>query len=394
MPTATQSDDNSISLTSSGLDVDEFIPLVSFKRDGLKNINISEEIFEYEEEKISHNKDEDNKLSKHIDYWNSRTYRIFERVTKKEKITFPLYITKGNEESEDDDGIITARLSEEIEGVKITSETDFKASYNSDYTLELELKGDKLKPFYVDFYAKDDEDDDWEIMDVTINDKTGKLKNVHCGRIKIVYFILDQDVFNEDEILLLFNEIKKAQVFNKSGNVVGNGYCINTADRALGALLKDSKEFYTEPNFISQGGNGIRLKSSTSRASIINSLGYIKSNIEVKLNNYNNNEKPTKLQLSLAKIIEKDINIREGYHIYYFSMHGEYHVMLLLVNFSKLKNPIFSILDQGYVDDGINSRNIPFSNLDKTFLTLAQAFWENRNKHAKNILLWKIQRKN
>jgi len=47
MPTATQSDDNSISLTSSGLDVDEFIPLVSFKRDGLKNINISEEIFEY-----------------------------------------------------------------------------------------------------------------------------------------------------------------------------------------------------------------------------------------------------------------------------------------------------------------------------------------------------------
>ncbi|MEL0650821.1 hypothetical protein V6246_05260 [Algibacter sp. TI.3.09] len=186
MPTATQSDDNSISLTSSGLDVDEFIPLVSFKRDGLKNINISEEIFEYEEEKISHNKDEDNKLSKHIDYWNSRTYRIFERVTKKEKITFPLYITKGNEESEDDDGIITARLSEEIEGVKITSETDFKASYNSNYTLELELKGDKLKPFYVDFYAKDDEDDDWEIMDVTINDKTGKLKNVHCGRIKIV----------------------------------------------------------------------------------------------------------------------------------------------------------------------------------------------------------------
>jgi hypothetical protein len=74
-------------------------------------------------------------------------------------------------------------------------------------------------------------------------------------------------------------------------------------------------------------------------------------------------------------------------------MHGEYHVMLLVVNFMNPNNPTFSILDQGYVDRGSSSRNISFAKIDKTFLSLAQAFWKNKHKHAKNILLWKIQRK-
>lgn len=72
-------------------------------------------------------------------------------------------------------------------------------------------------------------------------------------------------------------------------------------------------------------------------------------------------------------------------------MHGEYHVMLLVVDYrDKDPNEIkFSILDQNYVD----ARNLNFRNIDSKFLELAQKFWRNENQHAKNILMWKIQRK-
>ena len=187
MPTATHTDNNSISLTSSGLDSDEFVPLVSFIYDGLKILDASAEIFEYENETIAYNKEEDSELSKHINsYPHASGYKIYERTTKKEKVTFPLYITKGNKESDDDDGVVTVRLSEEIEGVTIKSKEEFKVKYDTDYTLELELKCKEGNIFYVDFYAKDDDDDDWEIGGYTVNDKTGKLKNIHCGRIKII----------------------------------------------------------------------------------------------------------------------------------------------------------------------------------------------------------------
>ena len=130
----------------------------------------------------------------------------------------------------------------------------------------------------------------------------------------------------------LIDDYAESHIFNRSGNVVGNGYCIVSADKGIGALLNDKTNFYSEPNLKSQGGNDVRLESSTKRAKVIQSLGYIHSEFSLKTDNYNTNKSPTKFESSLKRRIASDINNKIGYHVYYYSMHGEYHVMTLLID--------------------------------------------------------------
>ncbi|MCF6350193.1 MAG: hypothetical protein L3J23_04065 [Flavobacteriaceae bacterium] len=328
---------------------------------------------------------EDAALSKYLDK-DKKTFKILQLTTQKNKIKLPFTVKQGKGSwlswFQDNNGFLEPKLSIEDTAIKIISNTKIFTKYNSEIEVEIEMTAKESKEFYLDFYANDDKNYFYN---------KDKYKNIHCGRLKISFNVVDADVFRKSEIKKFLLENKKAQIFNKTGNVVGNGYCINSADRTLGALLNDTTNFYTEPNLIAQGGNGIRLESSRSRAKMIKSLGYIENFKEVRTDNYNSFKAPSVLITSLKNIIKKDINNRKGYHVYYFSMHGEYHVMLLLINFSNLNNPTFSILDQGYVDQG-NSRNLDFNKIDDTFLTLSKTFWGNKPKYAKNILLWKIKK--
>jgi len=263
------------------------------------------------------------------------------------------------------------------ESVKISA-PDKVVAYNDSIDIEIEQKLDYGEEFSIEIKAVDNEGD------FIVSEQEAV-----CG--KIMFSVIQRDAFTQDEIDALVHENSLAQAFNQSGNVVGNGYCINAADRGLGALLKDTKNFYTEPNFRSLGGNGVRLKSSTTRAAVIKKLGYVKTAITIETNNYNTNKEPTSLATSLLGKIYDTIQNNVGYHVYYFSMHGEYHVMLLIVDHRDL-DPAkirFSILDQGYVDE----RNLKFMDLDKKFVELAQIFWYSKNQHAKNILMWKVKRK-
>ncbi|WP_055448136.1 hypothetical protein [Lacinutrix mariniflava] len=392
--TIKQTDNASNSYSGEGIELDEFIPYVKLR--DTKGYEIVDHDLPLEKDK--------NDKHVYVDLLSQTSHikkqtSIFTLPIELKKFIIPFDVEQVTEDSmfQDDNGYLEVELSLEkdkfvkVEGatakLKLKTEPEFSnkllVKLGTEIDVEIEItEEEKSIDFYLRFIANDDEDT-----------FIGEYENLFCGCFKVEFLTFDKDVFREEEISLLIEENKKAQAFNKTGNVIGNGYCINTADRGLGAILKDDKNFYTEPNYISQGGNGIRLMSSTSRALVIKNLGYIKSNIEIKTNNYNTNDKPTQFQSSLAKRINSEINNRKGYHLYYFSMHGEYHVMLLVINMMNPKNPTFSILDQGYVDRGSSSRNIPFSKLDETFLILAQAFWKNKNKHAKNILLWKIQRK-
>lgn len=204
-----------------------------------------------------------------------------------------------------------------------------------------------------------------------------------------ISILQDKDVFSREDVKRLLDDYKESRIFNISGNVVGNGYCINSADKGIGALLNDTKNFYTEPNLKSQGGNGVRLKDASSRALVINQLGYMKESFIIITDKFNTDEEPTKLNESLKWKLEKSINNRIGNHIYYFTMHGEYHVMTLYINYNNPCNVKFSILDQGYV----NNENVDFDKIDDELLMLEKRFWKNKPHHSKDIKLWKIQKK-
>lgn len=219
------------------------------------------------------------------------------------------------------------------------------------------------------------------VITVKVEDKTLNSITIHCVDYK--------DVFSEEDVKRLLEDYERSHIFNRSGNVIGNGYCILSADKGIGALLDDKKNFYSEPNLKSQGGNGVRLESSTKRAKVIQSLGYINSEFSIKTNNYNTNNKPTSLETSLKLKIQQDLRGRVGYHVYYYSMHGEYHVMTLLIDNNNPCKIIYSILDQGYVDE----RSLDFEDIDTKFLNLAQKFWKNKNQNAKIIYMWKIKQK-
>ncbi|KZS38924.1 hypothetical protein AWE51_15190 [Aquimarina aggregata] len=218
---------------------------------------------------------------------------------------------------------------------------------------------------------------------------TTKMNGKETGRVKVVSKEREKDIFLQDEVDNLMSENNEAIQFNRNNTVPGNGYCIMAADRGLGALLNDTENFYTEPNLTSQGGNGVSLRNSSTRSEALQNHGYIKDHFEIRTDNYYTNNEPTRLASSLKERIEQDIDKKPGFHVYYYSMHGEYHVMLLLMDNRNPCNRKYSILDQGYVRE----LDLDFDSIDEKFLELAVRFWNNKNQHAKNILMWKMQQK-
>ena len=387
--------DSNVSYEGVTTEMDEFIPLVSLRDPQKYNTKNDELLMDMDE---NGNPIFVDLLSETVDSQVNEAIQAI--ITKLEKPIIPFTVKKGGPDftfgKGDDDGYLSLELSlekdkyVEVEGatasIKLKDDTNYSdkvlVKWEDNIDVEIDITTKKSIEFYIRFLANDDKDR-----------FEGDYENLFCGCFKVIFIAYYKDVFNLEEVDLLFKENKSAKEFNKKGDFAGNGYCINTADRGLGAILKDTDNFYKEPNYIKLGGNGVRLESGSIRAAIIAKLGYIKSYIEIRTNNYNTFDKPTKLNSSLSKKILEEINERKGYHLYYFSMHGDYHVMLLLINYTDPKEPTFRILDQGYVDSGSNSRFIEFAKMDSVFLIIAEAFWESKNKHAKNILLWRIQRK-
>ncbi len=282
----------------------------------------------------------------------------------------PLKIKRGYDPwgTQDSDGIVEFVCSNSA--VKIFPKSK-AANHGDNIEIEIQHSLNRGNEFRIDIYGKDEGSG-------TVGYSA---KEVIGGSLKLK--VIEQDVFRPDEVNSLLLENQAAQLFNQTGNVPGNGYCICAADRGLGSLLSNTTDFYNEPNT-----NNIRLDKSSTRAAVIDELGYINRSITIRTDRYNTNQAPTRLTTSLLNEIQSDIQGKMGYHVYYYSMLGEYHVMLLLINNTDPCNPLFSILDQGYVDDN----DLQLNTIDQHFLDLITRFWGNRNHFAKNILLWKIQR--
>ncbi len=234
MATVKQSDNPNNSLTVAGLDSDEFVPKVS--------LHVSKVDESGGKTKCTLDKKEDIPLSKYLDngYRNNQTVVI---ETSKSEITLPFEIIKGNRESDDDKGIITVTLfkkledgttTTEINGVKITNEKEFETTYGSTHSVKLEFVNLKESTdFYIDFFAKDDNNDVviYDPFDgffgtagIFIDDNRGKLKNVHCGRVKVVF--IDNSPKNVD--IVVTNKVIRDGLVRAYPHTDGKQYIVPT----------------------------------------------------------------------------------------------------------------------------------------------------------------------
>ncbi len=177
MPTITETGNPSNSLTTPGWTLaDEFLPLVQIIPEKVKDA--SKNTFEIDGDELSDTL-ESVTLSEYIDN-DKRTFTLQQLITTKKQLKLLFTIKKGSDDSDDEDGIVSVKLSTYDPKIKLTSKDEFKSSYGSEYSLELEMNPDQSTDFFVDFYAKDDVDDEYN---------EGELSEVHCGRIKIVFNI-------------------------------------------------------------------------------------------------------------------------------------------------------------------------------------------------------------
>ncbi len=147
---------------------DEFLPIVKFK---------DPENYEVDEEELTLS-DEEVELSDYLDA-DKRTFKVWQLSTEKRKFKLPFTIKQGGAKSKDDDGLIDIKISEENDpNIKLIGDQQIDGKYDTEIEVEIEIKGDEDKEFYIDFYANDNTDDKWN---------TGEYKDVHCGRVKVVF---------------------------------------------------------------------------------------------------------------------------------------------------------------------------------------------------------------
>lgn len=371
-------------IAETSFDVNDFAPIVRIDEDeiGRNAIWSTVNSTESKKEKLTLNELFDENL---------REYVIPEiTISKEYDSEIPLIIEKGffTILKQDEDGLIefhctNEKVSLEIEGS--TNKNEKQVSYGDKIILKISHELNRGETFRIKIKGKDDEIDSHaeniEPSEVVV--ESGELK----------FTVLPEDIFSNEEIEIAFDENKASQKYNNNNDVPGNGYCIVAADRTLGALLNKKDDFYQEIS-----GKRIRLRTASSRANQLITKGYIyfKGNIlnsvkasgeapypnykkgihSLTTDNYLNSERPTKLVGSIKKIILEDIDNRIGNHVYYFTLHGQYHVMLLFVNYTDPENPKFSILDQGYKHEV----NIDLDEIDNIFLGFAQSFWASKIK--------------
>lgn len=368
MPTVKQSDNPNNSLTVAGLDSDEFVPIVTIKVDNVKDA--TKNIFLIDSDEVTDVKDKSNKnqkttLSEHIES-DKRSFTTQQITTSKDEITLTFDIEKGNKESDDDKGILTVSLfkkledgttTTEIEGVNITNETEFETTCGSTHSVKLEFKDLKESTdFYIDFFAKDDNNDVviYDPFDgffgttgIFIDDNRGKLKNVHCGRFKVLYVVLGPEVFSEKEVdkyrKYIISTASRSKDHVRFPNTGGYGYgetdkhdCVTAVNRSLRKLLSD---------------NSISAKANMDDQMLkLISIDYATEQIEIEFKD--SKGKKTKggtdpfdfLNKNLAEVLKENLSEDSGYYYFGMSIMDGFHSVMIVVKKSNVLQ--FQIFDQ------------------------------------------------
>ena len=234
------------------------------------------------------------------------------------------------------------------------------AGLGDEYTLQITHTLNRGDKFYIEIYASDDNDGFWG--------KSNKV--VKCG--KLNFTIVQQDVFMEDEINRWLDELtiisQKHKKNPKSGEYSVN-YCIQGADRFLGAIVQNKQDFYTYDDKNEKVLNIPDLSNAIKRAKKIQSLGYGASYVEFldsdkdvifgfseiqKKDDYGN--LPTrnlyiKNKNRVNSFIEKMVGNKIGFHVFYLSIVDALHTLLIVIDNTEPCLATYRIYDE----DGLTS---------------------------------------
>ena len=248
------------------------------------------------------------------------------------------------------------------------------AEIGDEYVLKISHSLQRGTVFYVGIYASDD-DDGW------LGTKSQKV--VRCGQIN--FKVVEKDVFFLEEVNKGINEILliagKYKGRPKKGEYSVN-YCIQAADRFLGAVVENKKNFYAYDDESDQRINIPLLDNAINRAKRIKELGYgydfkeIGGSIftireENKEDKYENNPTRTlslKPNNEINTYFKNIVGFKAGYHIFYLSIVDGFHTLIIVVNNVDLCNPTYEIYDE----EGLSSSTGKLSDIADGILKQTQ----------------------
>jgi hypothetical protein len=326
-----------------------------------------------------------------------RQIDLFSIVTSPGELTIPFVIEKGSGSS-DGDGYLTAVIDASVSNVSVSPDKAFEASLGNRFELELTISKNTERRFFVDFYASDDDADD------------PQCKAVLCGRVEVQVF---PDVFTQYERNQLVDEMTFIGPFAiaHAPEEYSDNYCLYAADRGLSKLLDNTVDFYAVDRSHTRLSSRALTKGQASRRGAkLRRSGFVYS--DFTFDRYRRNDEIMKKVKNvndygvyryavitlrpgseLMHYLQKSIERKHGFHVYYLSLTDGFHTLLLVIDNRDPRNETYAIYDQ----EGITSSSGRFDCIDDGFAkqtswTLLNFYLNKGFPCAVTTQIWKIQR--
>ena len=182
-------------------------------------------------------------------------------------------------------------------------------------------------------------------------------------------FVDGKDLFKQADYDIISDEMNYIKPFadvHSPSEYIGN-YCMSAAERGLSKLLKNDIDFYSVERITHKRKNkvGFSNKTADDRAKIFQTKGFIQSlvsfptkDFSIKLNKTfdidstdgSSKDRDTiivfKNEDNVYQTFLKNIRNEMGYHIYYCSIAGANHTMILIIDYNNPCDAKYEMWDQ------------------------------------------------
>jgi hypothetical protein len=393
----------------------DFLPIVKINNsEDSKNAIISiKECADWKKEKINLGTEYDD---------DKREYIVAEIVIALNSTAkIPLVVKRGFDPIglQDEDGVLKFSCNNGSVNLKFINSYDVDYENNEEkYDLKdseygdefvIEIAPTKLKrgtKFTITVSASDDDDG--------LGTKSNRVGI--CG--KFNFTVIQNDVFLEEEVNNLLKELKFIKPFAeaKEPSEYAENYCMAAAERGLSKLLNNTSDFYSlDRNHNRLNNISFSGKNASDRGNALKSKGYVIDYFEfndykivqsiknstVDRTTYEKNKYlviELGSQKKLFKHINKTINNRMGYHVFYLSVTNDFHTLLLVIDYRNPCKAEYAFYDEYYGTSSFGN----YTNIEEGFRI--QTSWTFLNDYMNRGFvpdnyskttnkLWKIQRK-
>lgn len=309
---------------------------------------------------------------------DKREYIVAEIVIAQNSTAkIPLMVKRGFDPIglQDEDGVLKFSCNNGSVNLKFinSDDTDYEnneekydlkdSEYGDEFVIE--IAPTKLKrgtKFTITVYASDDDDG--------LGTKSKRVGI--CG--KFNFTVIEKDVFLEEELkkgMDLINTIAGEHKKRPTSGEYSVNYCIQAADRFLGELVDNHKNFYYYDDKTNKLIHTPSLDNAEKRAEKINEMGYGKvlkkfdgsifSFVEKnETDQYDNNPTRT-LSLNSSEMgmfVKQQVGNKIGIHIFYLSIVNAFHTLFIVIKNNEPCEATFEIYDEdglsknyGYLKD-------------------------------------------